>query len=402
MTASATAPHVLSWSRIETLRTCALRYRRRYLDHAPAAASAPLERGSGFHDWALEVGQALHEGRELDETTLLRVLEQRAALLEDDAAEDLRAIVQRVVERALLPRFPSDAQDVGFERPFALRADGSACEWSSAEAFFRGIIDQHFRENGGALAVVRDFKTSRVVSQPAGQMRAYSWAAACLWPDAGQVLPELHFVRYGAVRKPAEPFVAAELRATVPGELQVIRQDLDRRLAAGDWAPRVSSACRWCEYRPSCPEFEGEVKPLRVIETAAEAVAGAQQLAVLKAQVGDLTDALRGWALQHGAIDLGEEVLGFLPAEKTHVADVRTAARILRQHVTDVGLWDALSLSQTSLGKLLTSAVAGAPRTERRVRKDDLREELRAAGALETTIGTEFTRAAKEEADDVD
>ena len=121
-----------------------------------------------------------------------------------------------------------------------------------------GYIDRIDRRPDGAMEVV-DHKTGRPRSQDEvdqdRQLTAYAFACArgaLRDPSTGEVLPAasrlgLHFAEPGLTvwtTRSAEELDA--FAAQLADEVGAIR----RR----EFEPRPGSACRWCEYRASCPD----------------------------------------------------------------------------------------------------------------------------------------------------
>lgn len=381
----------LSWTKIKTRRVCALNYRRAYIDRAVQITGAPAETGLGFHELA-----EAHPGTDAsDETKLLAALTRKAAVMDESPAADLRSIVRRVVERGGLPGLPADATDVAEELAIALTRDGRRVDWDSKEAFFRCRIDRFYRENGGSLAVVRDWKTARVVDDPDDQGRFYAWAVAVLFPDVEEVVVEFYFVRF-SMRPRTRLYDAEELRQTVPAELDAIAEDLATRAAADDWPARVSDHCRVCSFVTSCPKFKDRISPFLTINSEADARTAAEQLAIVSGQKSALEKALKGWCLLHGSVDCGDEVLGFIGREKQTVPDALQAFRWFKARGLDgAEIWLHLSLGKTALSKLVTKAIASVPRKERREAREAMEAELLEAGVLEATTGSSFRRRGK-------
>lgn len=385
----------LSWSKIKLLRQCGLAFKRRYIDRAPELASPPAETGIGFHDLAE------HDTGCADE--LEAALVRKAALLEEAPAKDLRGVVQRLLERGGLPGFPADATDIERELSLAVTRDGRFVEWDSPEAFFRGRMDQSYRENEGELGVVRDWKTGRVIENPDDQGRLYSWLYAVKHPTIEEVVGEFYFVRFGN-RPRRAIYDAAELRATVPGELDAVADELERRYREDDWRPRVSDNCRFCAFAASCPKINGRILPFVSIESEEQARAAAEQLQIAAVQKAQIEKALKAWCRMNGPVDLGAETLDFVRSQKLSVPEALVAFRWLKERgIAGDALWNHLTLRTTELRKLLTLAVADRPRSERVSAKDALLAELQEAGVVEESTGTTFKRRGKKveaEADD--
>lgn len=382
----------LSHSQNRLLRRCPLSLKR-YRDRTPDPATAPRDVGTAFHAVAEEAEGAVAPGSEMTEEQLLAVLTRKAALLEDEAADDLRELTARAFARGFFPGFPSDAQDRGFELKLAVDHAGKPCAYDAPDALLRGIVDRFYRENGGTLAVVDDWKTGRVIEAPGDQTRLYAFLVLAHHPDVDEVVARLRYVRHGSVK--SETYTRDDV-ATVLDELLAIEADVARRTDENDWKPRVGQHCASCGYRANCPAFASEVVPLQVIATADEAQEAARQLVVLKAQAKDLDDALRSWVRTHGELDLSDETLGYRPTTKREVLDARKAAAFLRQHASDDAVWAALGLSVTELDRLLREATKKAPRGERKAAQESLFLELVEAGAVEVKAGSEFKRWRKD------
>lgn len=404
---------VLTWTKIKLLRTCPLMCKRAYLDRAPEAASVPLERGSACHEWLEEIQRRLMTGEDLTQEDLYHALVRRAALLNEEAAADLREIAAKVIARGWVPELPSDATDVAVERPWAVREDRTPCDFEDPDALVRSLFDRVYIENAGATGVIDDWKTNRVIAPDWDQLRLYGWGLLCHEPGLGEVVGRLHFLRYGAVRiAPAKLMDPARLRVEVPAELVAVRDDIDRRMATGEWEPRVSSACHWCSYQNSCPAFKCEFPPVDPIGSPEEAFRRAGELVVMEAMAKGLRDSLKAWVDANGDIPLGDEVVGYSRVEKKSVANPREAMRFLRKALADRGyagepadavLWDNLSLPKAGLWKIVRYATADVKRGGKKAEQAAIFEAIEAAGLLETKVETKFGRrkaGAEEVADD--
>jgi hypothetical protein len=383
-------PTILTWTGVQTLREDPFAFFLRFVEKRQPMAAVELERGSGVHEILEQLGRAKYEGREVSPAELLAMTEARAALLVPEAADDLRAIVKRAVERDLMPDFPSDAQDVGFERAFAVSAEGREVPRDSEGALFQSIFDVVYRENGGTLAVVDDYKTSRKIENPGEQMRLYAWAAFAIWPDVEEVLVRLRFVRYGVVKE--RLYVRGDLDG-VAAELQALQDEIYRRQGEGDWTPRISDRCRTCGYRATCPAMR---VPRASMPEAKDPRALADRLVQLKVAQEQTEAALRAWAEAYGPVDLGDEVYGPVAREKESVEDAAAAAAILReQGVTPEKLWSEVSLPKAALNKLVTAAIADVPKKERKDARARVEQLLRDEGALVKRTDVEFRRVKK-------
>ena len=126
----------------------------------------------------------------------------------------------------------------------------------------RGYVDRLDVAPGGQIRVV-DYKTGRSPSElfegkALFQMKFY---ALVIWRTRG-VLPLVlqlvylgnsQFLRY----QPDE----ADLRA-LERKLKALWAAIERAARTGDWRPRKSRLCSWCDHRALCPAWGGTPPPL--------------------------------------------------------------------------------------------------------------------------------------------
>jgi putative RecB family exonuclease len=126
----------------------------------------------------------------------------------------------------------------------------------------RGYVDRLDVAPDGSMRVV-DYKTGRSPSElfersSLFQMKFY---ALVLWRLRGVVPRMLQLVYLGngeVVRyEPDE----ADLLATERG-IKALWAAIERAAATGDWRPRVSRLCDWCDHKSLCPEWGGAPPPL--------------------------------------------------------------------------------------------------------------------------------------------
>lgn len=391
-------PATLTWTGVKTFRECRLRFARRYVQRLPELSGAELERGSAVHSVLEQIGRAAHAGTPLDTEQVELLVAEQVATIHPEAARDAREIVRRYLERGGLPSFPSDATNVGFEVPFAVDCDGMPVAWDAPDAMFRSVFDVVYRENGGELAVVRDYKTNWVIDEPGEQMRLYAWAACCLWPEVEEVVVELHFVRYGAVRRAV---LARADVAPVLAELRVVHAEVtDAIAAAGDveerFAARLStSACGTCSYQALCPRARGplRVAPDRIDYSDREETA--RYLVRLEAEAKRVREALLASVGEHGPIDLGDETFGPVAREKKSAVAAVAADVLMERGVSNEDVWAAVSLPSADLKKLVTKAIASAPRKERGAAREAVEAAIDAAGGFERRTDVEVRFAKK-------
>jgi len=252
-----------SHSSLSTYEACPRRYAFRYVERLP---------GEVPH-WWFTFGSAVHRAFEAFDRARMRARRDGmpkpgcdvlahafdeavdAAGCEPDDAARYRArsgpVLQAYLERAAA----SDAEPVGVELGFGVDVPVAGDE---TPVRFVGYIDRIDRRTDGTIEVI-DHKTGKPRSQAEvdrdRQLTAYAFACArggLRDPASGKVLEAparlgLHFAETGLMvwtTRSAEDLDA--FGARLVGEVEAIR----RR----EFAPRPGTACRWCEYRATCPD----------------------------------------------------------------------------------------------------------------------------------------------------
>jgi RecB family exonuclease len=240
----------LSFSRVDTYRTCPLKFRFGYVDKLPSAPSPHLSWGSSIHA-ALEAWW----DSKLPAAPPVEVLLQGlfdgwddSGFADMDRTEKLQwyAHAQDVLRRHHERYAPTYVPAVATEEWFAIDL-GDDIE-------VVGSIDHVARTADGGIAIV-DWKTNRK-AKPAKyvkgslQLAIYALAARELWGQDPEWV--------------ALDFVVPGVRVTVPREeidteaaLRTIR-DVAGRIRAEAFGPTPTKLCGWCDYRSLCPAFEGD------------------------------------------------------------------------------------------------------------------------------------------------
>jgi len=244
--------------------TCPLLYRFRVIDRLPEPPSAATARGTLVH------------------AVLERLFDLPAA---ERTPESARALVDpewdrlATAEPELAALFPDDAE----------RADWLAAATAILDAYFtledprrlepaeresyvettldsglrlRGYIDRLDVAPGGEIRIV-DYKTGRAPREAyeASALFQMKFYALVVWRLRGQVprLLQLMYLAEGEVLRYAPD--ASDLLAT-ERKVAALWQAIERARAAGDWRPRPSRLCDWCNHKALCPEFGGTPPPL--------------------------------------------------------------------------------------------------------------------------------------------
>jgi DNA helicase-2/ATP-dependent DNA helicase PcrA len=243
----AASPRTLSYSQLDDLLACPLRYHLRHRVGVPTPPHHALAVGVALHQAVAAYHQAGLRGRTLDEALLVDVLDAhwRAEGFFSREHEEARY----ASARAALRRFvavgarAADRVTVAAERPFAVRLGADE---------LRGRYDRVDRGPGGF--VITDYKTGEVRDQRHAAERARDSLQlqlyALAWEQETGELPvslELHFLESGLVGSVSpDAGRLARARETLASAAAAIRA------GARDARPDVFT-CGGCPYRDICP-----------------------------------------------------------------------------------------------------------------------------------------------------
>ena len=254
----------LSPSRAADFMTCPLLYRFRVIDRLPEAPTTATARGTLVHA-ALE--------RLFGLPTADRTPEAARALLVPEwdrlaAAEpDLAALFTNEAERADWLASAAAILDAYFSLEDPRRLEPAEREYYVETTLdsglrLRGYIDRLDVAPGGEIRIV-DYKTGKAPREAyeASALFQMKFYALVVWRLRGQVprllqlmyLAEAEMLRYA----PDESDLLATER-----KVAALWQAIERARTAGDWRPRPSRLCEWCNYKAFCPEFGGTPPPL--------------------------------------------------------------------------------------------------------------------------------------------
>ncbi|WP_031515098.1 RecB family exonuclease [Streptomyces sp. NRRL F-5123] len=266
-------PSSLSPSRAADFMRCPLLYRLRVIDKLPEKPSLAATRGTVVH--------AVLE-RLFDAPAAERTAQRARALVPGEwerllAARPELAALFDAAEPAALAEWLDSAR-VLVDRWFTLE-DPTRLEPAERELYvetalesgltLRGYVDRlDVAPATGDLRVV-DYKTGKAPRQeyrdePLFQMSFY---ALVLWRLRGVVPRRLQLVYLGS----------GDVLTYDPSESDLLRTE--RRLlalweairaatASGEWLPRRTALCGWCDHQAFCPEFGGTPPPYPLAETA--------------------------------------------------------------------------------------------------------------------------------------
>jgi putative RecB family exonuclease len=257
----------LSPSRAGDFMTCPLLYRFRVIDRLPQRPSPAATRGTVVHAVLERLFDLPAPERTLAAAKAL-VGPQWQQLLE--SSPEVSELFAEDADGSSLADWLTSAGAL-LEAYFRLE-DPARLEPAERELWvettleggltLRGYVDRLDVSPGGDMRVV-DYKTGRAPGE-AFEARALfqmKFYALVLWRLHGRVprLLQLLYLGSGEVLRytPDE----ADLRAT-ERKLAALWAAIERATATGDWRPRPSRLCEWCDHQQLCPAFGGTPPPL--------------------------------------------------------------------------------------------------------------------------------------------
>ncbi|MGA4878118.1 RecB family exonuclease [Streptomyces lydicamycinicus] len=264
-------PVALSPSRASDFMQCPLLYRFRVIDRLPEKPSAAATRGTVVH------------------AVLERLFDAPAA---ERTAAGARAMVPGEWEKLLAKRpelaelFADDTEGVRLagwlaeaealvERWFSLE-DPTRLEPADRELYVETVLDSGLQLRGfidrvdvaptGEVRIV-DYKTGKAPRPQfaEGALFQMKFYALVVWRLRGVVPRRLQLVYLGSGDVVTYDPVEADLRG-VERKLLALWEAIQQATVSGDWRPRPTKLCGWCDHQAHCPEFGGTppVYPLRV------------------------------------------------------------------------------------------------------------------------------------------
>jgi putative RecB family exonuclease len=265
-TRSPAPPGSLSPSRASDFMRCPLLYRFRVIDRLPEKPSEAATRGTLVHA-TLE--------RLFDAPAAERTVSRAKALLPDQwdrlrrERPELTELFADDPGGERMARWLAQAEQL-VERWFALE-DPTRLEPAERELFveaelesglrLRGIIDRVDVAPTGEVRIV-DYKTGRAprpeyADEALFQMTFY---ALVVWRLKGIVPRRLQLVYLGSGDVLTYDPVPADLRR-VERKLLALWDAIRQATETGDWRPRPTRLCGWCDHQAHCPEFGGTPPP---------------------------------------------------------------------------------------------------------------------------------------------
>ncbi|MEJ1201472.1 MULTISPECIES: RecB family exonuclease [unclassified Streptomyces] len=271
----AIAPASLSPSRAGDFMQCPLLYRFRVIDRLPEKPSEAATRGTLVH--------AVLE-RLFDAPAAERTAPQAKALVPGqwDRLRESRPEVDELFaddpEGERLARWLGEAEQL-VERWFTLE-DPSRLEPAERELFveaelesglrLRGIIDRVDVAPTGEVRIV-DYKTGKAPrpQYAEGALFQMKFYALVVWRLRKVVPRRLQLVYLGSGDVLTYDPVLADLER-VERKLLALWEAIRLATETGDWRPRPTKLCGWCDHQAHCPEFGGTPPPYPLPVRAAD------------------------------------------------------------------------------------------------------------------------------------
>lgn len=255
----------LSPSRASDFMTCPLLYRFRVIDKLPETPSVDAVRGSVVHKVLENLFNLPASDRTTDQANELlapaweSLVDEAPELAEMFGPQTLDLVTWLDQCRDLLGRYFT-LEDPQRLEP-AEREVHVATQLTSGLTL-HGYIDRVDVAPTGELRIV-DYKTGRSPAEhfeakALFQMRFY---ALVVWRTRGVIPRVLQLVYLGNGEMLRYEPEERDLLAT-ERKVEAVWRAIELARARGDWRPRRSALCAWCDHQALCPEFGGTPPPL--------------------------------------------------------------------------------------------------------------------------------------------
>lgn len=274
---TAQQPTSLSPSRASDFMQCPLLYRFRVIDKLPEKPSPAATRGTLVH--------AVLE-RMFDDPAAERTVPRARGMVPGQwdrllsAKPELGELFADDTGGEQLAKWLAEAESL-VERWFTLE-DPTRLEPAERELFIetelasglrlRGIIDRVDVAPTGEVRIV-DYKTGKAPRPQfaEGALFQMKFYALVVWRLKGIVPRRLQLVYLGSGEVVTYDPVEGDLER-VERKLLALWEAIRKATESGDWQPRPTKLCGWCDHQAVCPEFGGTppVYPLEVVRKAEE------------------------------------------------------------------------------------------------------------------------------------
>ncbi|MFH8491334.1 RecB family exonuclease [Streptomyces longisporoflavus] len=278
---TAVRPASLSPSRASDFMQCPLLYRFRVIDKLPEKPSEAATRGTLVHAVLERLFDAPAGERTATSAKSLipgqwdRLREARPELTELFAGDE---------HGERLARWLADAEKL-VERWFTLE-DPTRLEPAERELFvqaelesglkLRGIIDRVDVAPTGEVRIV-DYKTGKAPrpEYSEGALFQMKFYALVVWRLKGVVPRRLQLVYLGSGDVITYDPRTEDLEQ-VERKLHALWEAITLATETGDWRPRPTKLCGWCDHQAVCPEFGGTPPPYPLAVRVPESEEGTQ------------------------------------------------------------------------------------------------------------------------------
>lgn len=251
-------PLALSASRAADYRQCPLLYRFRAIDRLPEPKTRAQVLGTTVHTALENLYQLDKAERTIDRAMQLARAEAETSVSEGGIAAD-------VIEPAATGAFLDDATNM--VRGLYMLEDPTRFDPHSCEGYFaaptaagtplHGFVDRIDIAPTGEVRVV-DYKTGKPPRReyqqtPMAQMRFYALMYQLIYGEIPTQL-KLIYLKAGTdlILQPSE-----HMLAQTADELDELWGRITADGESGDFAPRTSRLCDWCDHRAVCPAYGG-------------------------------------------------------------------------------------------------------------------------------------------------
>ncbi len=363
-----------SFSRLDLYEKCPWAFKKVILEGVPRVSNEAMTTGKMLH--ALIADYLLRLISKKQQTDW----EWAEGAAPKDASPDVLEIWQRFYNSFILP---PGLEVYGVEHKLAFDRNWQPCEFSSADAYFRMVVDFHFRQ--GNLAVVLDWKSNRAVPETVEkdlQLRTYGWGLKRVaYPDTQEILLRLHFLRYGKEREVLlEPRDLDGVPEILADRINIIEQDKE-------YTPTPGSFCGLCGITTHCPTMAQALVPVEIMapSTREDAEKAASLLLTLQQMEKELVARLKEWIKTNGSVKVGNMVYGPNQSVSYDLDPKLVTMTLLEAGISREEIWPLLSITKTSLEKGL-----------RKLRRKDLTDLALSTGTAKVLERIEFRKEKRE------